>query len=131
LDFLANRKPFGLAARELLRLAALGKVELYTSVLTMATGYYILRGRHKFSEEKVRESFKQLKKYIKVLGSSAENYEDALQADNFPDLEDAIQQFTALGISHEAIIITRNKQDFTASSLRVYTAEEFLALYNE
>lgn len=48
---------------------------------------------------------------------------------NFTDFEDAIQYYTAIEHTIE-FIITRNKKDFTISSIPVLSAREYLILQN-
>ena len=47
---------------------------------------------------------------------------------NWKDYEDATQNQTAL-LSNADCIVTRNKKDFSLSSLPVYTANELFAFF--
>lgn len=130
IDFLANREPFGEAAKRLFRYVATDQLMLYTSVVSMVTTHYILRAKYKLKEAEIREAFIRLGRFVTVLSSRDDNYQYGLKSD-FQDFEDSVQYFTALDISDLDAIITRNKSDFTLSDIPVLTAEEFIAHFFE
>jgi len=122
LDLLAKRDPFYQPTAALFSKAERGEVEIYISPLIFSNLFYILRKLT--TRPKARETLKKLRSLIHILPVDDKIIDQALLSE-FPDLEDAIQYFTALD-NNIPIIITRNKRDYKLSALSVYTAAEFI-----
>ena len=117
-----KREDFLVNSSNVLNLIKKGYYQGYTSTLVLANVHYSLK---KFSnQENSRETLKKLIKIINVLNITDQITEKALYSD-FKDFEDAIQYFCALENDIDCII-TRNKKDFSKSSIPVYTPTEFL-----
>jgi predicted nucleic acid-binding protein len=122
LDLLAKREPFYQPAAELFSKAEKGEVEIYLSPLIFSNLFYILRKMT--TRPKAGETLKKLRSLIHILPIDDKIIDQALHSE-FPDLEDAIQYFTALD-NNISILITRNKRDYKLSAISVNTAAEFL-----
>lgn len=122
IDLLQKREEFYKEAQELFTLADRKKVKLYISALTFANTYYILS--RFYSSDEAKKILSKFKVLVEVLPTTDKIIELALASD-FKDFEDAIQFYTALESSLEAII-TRNKKDFKNNLIPVFSAKEFL-----
>ena len=122
LDLLAKREPFYQPAAALFSKAEKGEVEIYLSPLIFSNLFYILRKTT--TRPKAGETLKKLRSLIHILPIDDKIIDQALYSE-FPDLEDAIQYFTALD-NNIPILITRNKRDYKLSAISVNTAAEFL-----
>lgn len=122
IDLLQKREEFYREAQELFTLADRKKVKLYISALTFANTYYILS--RFYSSDEAKKILSKFKVLVEVLPTTDKIIELALASD-FKDFEDAIQFYTALESSLEAII-TRNKKDFKNNLIPVFSASEFL-----
>lgn len=122
IDLLQKRDEFYKEAQELFTLADRKKVKLYISALTFANTYYILS--RFYSTDEAKKMLSKFKVLVEVLPTTDKIIELALASD-FKDFEDAIQFYTALESSLEAII-TRNKKDFKNNLIPVFSAKEYL-----
>ena len=122
LDFFFDRKPFSDDASAILSLCENKKIKGFITPVMISNIYYILRKLAK--HEKVIENLKNLINIVDVAIISRESILEALNSD-FKDFEDAIQFYTALESSLEAII-TRNKKDFKNNLIPVFSAKEYL-----
>ena len=122
IDLLQKRDEFYKEAQELFTLADRKKVKLYISALTFANTYYILS--RFYSSDEAKKILSKFKVLVEVLPTTYKIIELALASD-FKDFEDAIQFYTALESSLEAII-TRNKKDFKNNLIPVFSAKEYL-----
>lgn len=122
IDLLQKRDEFYKEAQELFTLADRKKVKLYISALTFANTYYILS--RFYSSDEAKRILSKFKVLVDVLPTTDKIIELALASD-FKDFEDAIQFYTALESSLEAII-TRNKKDFKNNLIPVFSAKEYL-----
>jgi len=122
IDLLQKRDEFYKEAQELFTLADRKKIKLYISALTFANTYYILS--RFYSSDEAKKILSKFKVLVEVLPTTDKIIELALASD-FKDFEDAIQFYTALESSLEAII-TRNKKDFKNNLIPVFSAKEYL-----
>lgn len=122
IDLLQKRDEFYKEAQELFTLADRKKVKLYISALTFANTYYILS--RFYSSDEAKKILSKFKVLVDVLPTTDKIIELALASD-FKDFEDAIQFYTALESSLEAII-TRNKKDFKNNLIPIFSAKEYL-----
>ena len=122
IDLLYKRKGFYEGAQALFTMGDNKLVNLSVSSLTIANTHYLLSKKCKTNE--ASKILIRLKLLVNVLALDDKILDLALVSD-FNDFEDAIQYFSALENSCEAII-TRNKRDFKNSLLPVMTADEFL-----
>ncbi len=123
IDLLDKREPFYHAAIKLFTMAYHKKVILYISPITYATASYLLR---KHGQEEVKVLLTNLRRLSRVTTTDEKTVDDALSS-SFDDYEDALQYYSALHKKVDAII-TRNTNDFSAATIPVMTAEEFIGM---
>ena len=122
IDFLGEREPFYDAAARIVSRADRKEIELMVSSLSYATASYILMRYN--PRELVLGKLKNFTPLCTVTNVGAEEVNLSLHS-AFSDFEDALQYHSALK-AEATVIITRNKKDFSYSSLPVYTPDEYL-----
>ena len=120
-DVLTRRKGYE-ASSFILSLGNRDGYKLYASVLTMANIVYIMR--QVLKGEALYTKLHSLNNIFEVASTTSAHYYSALEL-KATDFEDALQYFCALSCSCD-VIITRNKKDFSFSSLPVMSPEEFI-----
>lgn len=123
IDFVADRKGFAESADTLFALGVTGKVKLMTSALSYVTAMYV---SEKYEYENVGESLLAVSGFIEVLDLKASTVIEMLSS-GWKDYEDATQNNSAVLVGADCIV-TRNKKDFTNSSLQVYTPTELVEI---
>jgi predicted nucleic acid-binding protein len=124
LDHLADRQPFAAYAHRLFALAETGELTVCLSSLSFNNLYYILR---KFKgHADALALLRKLKPLVRVSAVTEAEVESALSS-SFKDFEDATQHFAAKAEGGVSAIVTRNKADYRASEIPVFSPEEFLA----
>lgn len=126
LDLLLKRKPFLQEASAIFQYSEQGAIQGVISAISVDTLAYIMQ-----SDFSAAEAAEKLKAMISItaIGMTDEKIiKNALDA-GYNDIEDAIQHQCAKENGCNAII-TRNKKDFTRSSLPVFTPAEFLKQCN-
>ena len=128
LDFLLERKPFYIEAKELFVIAGLGKIEIYVAAITPVNAFYTMR------KERDRETaffaVSGLLKLVEVCNIDKSILQNAFKL-GFSDYEDATQCASAVAEGLDAIV-TRNLRDYKKSPIPVYSPAEFLeVLQNE
>ena len=126
IDFVVNREGFSEAADKLFALGITGDIKLMTSALSYVTSMYIA---HKYEYQDVKETLLAVSNFVDVLDLQGNTVIEMLSSD-WKDYEDATQNATALRAEGDCIV-TRNKKDFTNSSLPVYTPAELLNILNQ
>ncbi|CAN0585014.1 unnamed protein product [Ectocarpus sp. 12 AP-2014] len=123
LDSFFDRAPFAKFSTEILNLCEQNKLVGYTTPVIISNVYYLLSktAKHQIIIEKLR----QLLTIIDIIKIDKEVVLNALNSD-FKDLEDALQNFSAIENGRIKIILTRNIKDFSKSKLAVLTPESYL-----
>ena len=124
IDFVCQRDVFAEPANKLMALGCMGKIKLQTSALSYVTTMYVA---HKYGYQNVKESLMALTQFLDVQDLQAKTVVEMLSSD-WKDYEDATLNQTAL-LSNADCIVTRNKKDFSLSSLPIYTANELFAFF--
>ena len=124
LDVLLDREPFATQSAEILSKADRGELSGYVCATTITTICYLCRKEMDKSE--ANQNIQTLLSILEVTPVNRKVIEAALQAD-FNDFEDAVLNESAMLVSAE-VIVTRNKKDFSNSSIPVYTPDELLNL---
>ena len=125
IDFLADRKPFSLAAARIFNYGVLGKIKLYISAVSYNNIYYILR--QSFSNTETIKLLDELSEIAETADVTKAIIKNSLKS-ALTDFEDAIQYNCALSIHKIDFIVTRNTKDFKKSTLPVMNPEEALVL---
>ena len=120
IDLLIKRDGY-ITSAKILALAKDNDVTLYSSVLTMANIAYILR--KSFVGDGLYQQMMKLSKILCVSDLTKKQFEQAISL-KARDFEDALQYYCAMDNSCD-VIITRNKKDFTFSTITVLTPEEY------
>jgi len=123
IDFLIDRKPYSREAAVIFTLIEQKKIKGYVSSLTFSNLYYVLRKIE--SHNKVKSKLESLSQIIGILKVEEQTIKDAL-ASEFPDFEESIQYFCALGSKKIDVIITRNTKDYKKSDIPVMTPGDYL-----
>lgn len=125
IDFLADRKPFSVAAAEIFNYAVLGKIKLYISAVSYNNIYYILR--QSFSNTETIKLLDELSQMTEIADVTKSIIKTSLKSD-LKDFEDAVQYNCALSLNKIDFIITRDTKDFKKSVLPVMNPAEALIL---
>ena len=128
LDHLADGQPFAEYAHRLLALAETGKLTVCVSSLSFSNLYYILRKLKGHAD--ALALLGKLKLLVRISAVTETEIQSALSS-SFKDFEDAIQHFAAKAEGGISAIITRNKTDYAASEIPVFSPEEFLAKHEQ
>ena len=123
IDYVCQRKDFADAANRLVALGYIGKVKLQVSALSYVTAMFVA---HKYGHDNVKNALSAVSQFVEVLDLQATIVVETLSSD-WKDYEDATQNATALKAEADCIV-TRNKKDFSESSLPVYAPAELLEL---
>ena len=126
IDLVVNHEGFSEDADKLFALGITGDIKLMTSALSYVTAMYIA---HKYEYQNVKETLLAVSNFVDVLDLQGNTVIEMLSSD-WKDYEDATQNATALRGEGDCIV-TRNKKDFTNSSLPVYTPAELLNILNQ
>ncbi|MBO6216565.1 MAG: PIN domain-containing protein [Prevotella sp.] len=122
-DLVLARKDFLSDAQRLFALGYANEIQLLVSALSFVNTLYIGK-KYKFSIEEVKSKLKIIADFADVVDLRGQNVVDMLDS-NWKDYEDATQFRSALDEQADCII-TRNKKDYTNSSIEVLTPPEFL-----
>jgi predicted nucleic acid-binding protein len=123
LDFLLQRQPFFQDAELLFQAIATGQVIGYITATTLTDIFYIAR-RHTRSIERARQAVYETLTAMAVCPIDRAVLESALNS-NLADFEDAVQIFSAVAQSLDAIV-TRDTQGFVSSPVPVLSVQELL-----
>ncbi len=125
LDYLLARTPFDSDAKQLFEEAELGNIELFASALSFCNMAYIVR------KIKPTADFSTIANDLSTLISITPiNQSVIVQALSlgYKDFEDAVQYCSALSETGLTHFLTRNKTDFTQTSLPIMSPTEYWAL---
>ncbi len=126
LDLLASRSPYDVAARQIFDWTAQNQIEIYASALYFCNIAYILRKLQK--ETNISEILENLASIVHITPVNGGTVNDALRS-SFKDFEDALQHFSALTVSNDVIIVTRNPTDFSSSTAKIMTSDDFIRFF--
>jgi predicted nucleic acid-binding protein len=127
LDLLLNRPQFVADSSAALKLSETKVVKGYISVVSITDLFYVIRQNLKdipLSIQKIRT----LLQIVSVAKADEKIAKTALDS-GWHDFEDAIQ-YSVAKKAHCKCIVTRNKKDFSQSSIPVYTPDEFVKMFN-
>ena len=124
LDLLIRREPFTALAAELFQQAEEGTVTLHASSLSFSHVFYLLR--KSVGSAAARSLLVDLSEVVAIAAVDSGTVNDALRS-SFPDVEDAIQYFAAVGIPDLMGIVTRDPKGFARGRLPVLSPAAALA----
>ncbi len=123
IDLVCSRAGFVENAQRLFALGYMGNITLMLSSLSLVNTMYVA---HKYGYAEVSESLKKISSFVDVVDLKGSAAVEALSS-GWKDYEDAVQYQSSI-LSSAEYIVTRNKKDFSMSSIPVYTVEEFLQI---
>ena len=125
LDSITGRYPYSIHADKLLTKVEERDVVGVVSSESFSNLYYVIRKLS--SHTKAIEVLNDLRKIVTIGTLKPGDVESALTS-GWQDFEDALQHFCALRENCDSII-TRNKKDYKASELPIYSPSEWLDIY--
>lgn len=126
IDFLAQRKPFFADARKLMVFAYMGDYELWASSSQMTDLFYILsHGGRESEAAPAKRALRALRQNVHVYAPDEDDIDCALASD-WDDFEDSLVYQAAVKIGAR-LIVTRNADDFAASTVKAVSPAEFFA----
>lgn len=131
LDVFLERTADWNEAETVLQLAAQNKIDVFTSANNLVNVIYSLK-KQKLTQDEIIRLMELTLTYTQLADITKAAFAFALRA-GFPDLEDAVQFYTALQIKGIDYFITSNIKDYKKGSLQlpVITPKQFMALYNK
>jgi predicted nucleic acid-binding protein len=124
LDFILQRQPFYIEAKEIFLSLVKGNFEAYICGITPLNIFYI--ARKEYGNDKTRLEISKLLQLVNVCDVNRQILQIALTS-KITDYEDAVQNESAIAENLDAIV-TRNTKDFKNSTLKIYTPSEFLQI---
>lgn len=125
IDFIAQREYYFDNARKIISLCVNDKIKGCIAAHSVMNTFYITR--KDFSIEERRKILSGLCKILTVIGINYNKISNALDNENFSDIEDCLQMECAKELSAD-YIITRNIDDFVNSEIKPILPDDFLAL---
>ena len=127
LDILLVRQPHFEDSVSLFSLQIENEVQLFTTPSIMLNTYYI--AHKQFNKEKATRGVAEILKVVEIIETSKNELVNCFN-NNYTDLEDAVQYFTALKNTSLHFYVTRNIRhfDFRKAELPVLTPASFLKL---
>ena len=125
IDFVCKREPFYEDAKSLFALGSIGQIEMVMSALSVVNAVYIGK---KYELPVVKKRIKSILPFVSVCNLQTNVVIKALDTE-WKDYEDFVQCMSAVEVFADCIV-TRNKKDFSNSSMPVYTIDELLGIYN-
>ena len=127
-DYLSMRVPYYENALKIVKLCSDKKVKGAIAVHSIPNLYYILRKEMDVSIRRI--VIRNILLVFDVAGFDKEMAINALENEEFKDLEDCLQDECAVSFGAD-YIVTRNIKDFVNSKIKAVTPEEFLLEYQK
>jgi predicted nucleic acid-binding protein len=127
LDHFAVREPFRENAEKILNLCGDHKCKGFIAAHSLTNIFYILR--KDYTAENRKELLLGLCDIVQVVGIDQIKLVEALQNEDFDDIEDGLQVECAFAVNAD-YIITRDMRDFENSPIPVISPEVFLKLFD-
>ena len=127
LDVFLDQEPFSTASKKILYLCEAKKIQGFISASSATEIFYIVRKRLG-NPDKAYEALGHVLNIVKVLTVTNDDVNTAFFI-KAKDFEDCLLAVCAKS-NKCAAIVTRNKEDFQAFGIDLYTPEELLAILN-
>ena len=121
IDFVCRRDIFFEPTKALFAMGYIGQIKLITSSVSILNAVYIGR---KYGSTQIKSKLESLSSFVEIADLTSDIVISELTSD-WKDYEDAVQHRSAIKINADCIV-TRNKSDFSLSSLPVSTVEELM-----
>ena len=129
LDALANREPWAKEARDLLFLAACGKLDLFLSGSTITDVFYLVNRYVTHDKRKSAEVVDTLMQSLSVVNVGMRECLFAAHS-SITDFEDAVVAEAARSAKLD-YIVTRNLDDYAHSDVPAVSPHDYLAMHVE
>ncbi len=126
LDVLTERAPHSVPASRVWSRVEARRAEGHISAVSFNNAHYVIR--RAAGRRAAHEALKLLRDVFRVVPLDEEILRRAMDSDS-PDIEDAIQFFSALRARADCLL-TRNVRHFPAEPLSVLTPEQFLKIHS-
>lgn len=126
IDFLNKSSLYHLEAKQTLTIVRKHYGKPFISSTTFAIAYYMF-GKYISKKERLNKIIKEVFYEFQFIAEDEKIMKQVLTSD-FPDLEDALQYFTAASLPAD-LIITRNVHDYFLSKIPVLLPSEFIEFY--
>lgn len=123
LDILLEREPFLAEARAVLENIRVGRIVGYVTATTLTNIFYIVRRQTK-SLERTKQAVSMTLTLMEISLVDRQILEQAF-ASNLKDFEDGVQEACAKLANLDGIV-TRDREDFADSSVRIFSPGELL-----
>lgn len=123
-DYLVRREGFYDDAAIIMSLAKHKKIKLYAASMSFATASYLMAKHYHNDSAAIKLAISNFIKYCNVTVVDRSTIESSV-ASAFEDFEDGVQNACAVACKAD-YIVTRNKGDFSESSITVVSPSEFL-----
>lgn len=123
LDYVLMREPFFESAKNIFTLCDNNSVEGYIAAHSIMNSFYILR--KDYTLEQRRSILKEFCEMLTVVGITNNEIINALDNDDFSDVEDCLQYECARACNAD-FIVTRNIKDYSASMIPPIMPDDFL-----
>lgn len=124
LDYYKEREGHFAYAQRLLEYCTVSIVKGYVAFHSMSIIWYALR---KCPNKDRRNILREIAKLLTVTAAPHKSVVDAINAENFPDFEDCLQEKCALKVNAD-YIVTRNVKDFETSQVKAVTPSEMIEI---
>jgi predicted nucleic acid-binding protein len=128
LDVLLNRQPYCQDAAKIVVLSEKEIIESYVSASAITDVYYITQKEYKNRQTTI-DLIKKILEVISVATITGNDIYQALDLE-WNDFEDSVQYIVGESIAAD-YIITRNTADFSNSTIKIVTPEQFLNILSE
>ncbi|MDE7292969.1 MAG: PIN domain-containing protein [Oscillospiraceae bacterium] len=124
-DNLLKRYPFYKQSDQIIDMCINGDLEIFIAAHSVTNAFYIMR--KEYSESRRREMLLEMCNIFEIADIDREKIISCLKKDNFKDFEDCLQAECAAACGAD-YIVTRNVKDFSESTVKAVSPEDFLKL---
>lgn len=126
IDYLAKRVPHYANAYKIIDICLSGGFDGFLAAHSVTNAFYIL---HKgYTSEECREMLLEMCNIFQIADIDRDKIISCLKKDNFKEFEDCLQSECAAACGAD-FIVTRNVEDFSESTVKAVSPEEFLKLF--
>lgn len=127
IDYLTERNGFFESSRRVMELCSSEDVQGYVAFHSIPNIWFMLR---KKPDDERRKMLKDICTILTVTGASHKDVISAIDANSFKDFEDCLQDKCAAAVQSD-YIVTRNVDDFKASTTKTITPQDFCQLFSK
>lgn len=125
IDYILDREPFYKYAKKVMKICSQETTYGFIALHSVSIIWYILR---RIPDTDRRKWMKDILKILQVTSVDHEEVVNAVSMDSFKDFEDCLQDRCAIKV-HAQYIVTNNIKDFSESTIKAITPEDFCKKY--